>query len=96
MKTFSPGRLGRRVPSLFDLQANVLWGGFPRSGNYGGGVEGAFDVMRERYFMHRILLTITTNTIDRMCRQFERIEGFAGNDAVIAETMRVTISRGLI
>jgi N-acetylglucosamine-6-phosphate deacetylase len=78
--------LPSKVPSLFDLQANGFGGVDFRDPEVScEALHAAFLVMREKHHTHRILLTITTNTIDRMQQQFLRIESFATRDSLIAE-----------
>jgi N-acetylglucosamine-6-phosphate deacetylase len=77
-----------KVPSLFDLQANGFAGVDFRDPEIScEALHGAFVTMRNKHHTHRILLTITTNTFDRMQRQFSRIESFATDDSLIGETI---------
>ena len=80
--------LPSKVPSLFDLQANGFAGVDFRDPEIScEALRDAFEIMRTKHHTDRILLTITTNTIDRMQRQFSRIESFAKRDPLIAETI---------
>ncbi len=77
-----------KIPSLFDLQANGFAGVDFRDPDISGeALHHAFQMMRNKHHTHRILMTITTNTIDRMQRQFSRIESLATDDLLIAETI---------
>ena len=81
-------RLSPKVPSLFDLQANGFAGVDFRDPEIScEALRGSFKTMREKHYTHRILLTITTHTFERMQRQFARIESFATSDPLIGETI---------
>jgi N-acetylglucosamine-6-phosphate deacetylase len=73
--------------SLFDIQINGFAGvDFQRPELTQAELRRAVDQLRV-HETHRILLTLITDEIDALCRKFERLERFRGEDPVIAETI---------
>jgi N-acetylglucosamine-6-phosphate deacetylase len=76
-----------RRTSLFDLQVNGFAGvDFQRADLSGVELRRAVEALRA-HETERILLTLISDEIDALCRQFERIETLRRSDARIAETV---------
>jgi N-acetylglucosamine-6-phosphate deacetylase len=75
------------VTSLFDLQINGFAGvDFQQPELAAADLRRAVGALRAHQ-THRILLTLITDSIDALCRKFERIEHFRAGEPVIAETI---------
>lgn len=74
-------------PTLFDIQVNGFAGGdFQRADLALDALRHAVDRLRA-HETHRIFLTLISAEPEQLCAQFERVERFRNEDALIAETI---------
>ena len=78
---------GARIPSLFDIQVNGFAGVDFRDPEINDGQLRFACQELARHHVHRFLLTLTTDAIDSLSRQFAAIEGIRSRDKLAAEAV---------